>query len=198
MRENYPSEREALKNFFLFPKRLFPAILPLLCYIVGIKGLTSNISQLQSVTSLHSTKNSDTNMNSSTSDDPFAELYNLPDDPFAALYQKPAERRLLVYVSSQLEWIMVREGSCKEWVSVNETWYRKFDANTYLWLFGQIEKALRTMAFSAEVCSNAFVSLENLKDLGLKHGAFTEDELKGELPRWYSFNANCPKWADLL
>lgn len=198
MRENYPSERETLKNFFLFPKRLFPAILPLQCYIVGIKGLTSNIVPLQPVTVLHFTRNSDTNMNSSTSDDPFAELYNISDDPFASLYQQPAERPLLVYVSIQLEWVMVREGACGEWVSVMETWYKKFDANAYLWFFGQIEKALRTMTTPANECDKAFKSLQDIKDLGLKHKAFTEDELKGELPRWYSFNANCPKWADLL
>jgi len=199
MRENYPSEREALKNFFLFPKRLFRPLLPLQCYIVGIKGLTSNIVPLQPVTPLHFTRNSDTNMDSRTSDDPFAELYNFTDDPFASLYQQePEERPFLVYVSSQLEWIMVREGACGEWVSANERWYKKFDANAYLWFFGQIAKALREMSASADECGNAFLSLEKLKELGLNHNAFTENELKGDLPRWYSFNANCPKWADLL
>jgi hypothetical protein len=138
-------------------------------------------------------------MNMNTDDDPFAELYNNSDDPFAALYQpSPQPKGMLVYVAANLGWIMVRDGACGEWVNVMETWYRKLDANAYLWFEKEIDKAFLAMKISKDDHDSAVKILAELRMLGLKHNAFTEIALTGTLPRWYSFGANCPKWADLV
>lgn len=91
--------------------------------------------------------------------------------------------------------LRIPSGVCGEWVSVNNLWHRRLDALAFVWLRDRVRTAIESSG-NFERGSEALGCLREIESIGLAHGAFTSDELTQIPPAWYSFNANCPYWAD--
>lgn len=107
-----------------------------------------------------------------------------------------------IYVSGRLTLFAVPRGVCSEWtmpghLSSHACWHRRMDSLAFLWLRGAVQSAIASGKLASEF-HDALDRLEWIREVGIQHGSFTDDEVADGLqaPAWYSFTAGLPHWAD--
>lgn len=126
----------------------------------------------------------------------------MTSDPFAVLYESPPEATETatateLFISGRLNLLHVRSGIAGDWIHVNGQWFRRLDANAFLWLRAAVLKAIRSNTLASEF-SDVLNTLEDIAAAGIKSGAFTAPEIANhcEAPEWFSFSSGIPRWAE--
>jgi len=121
----------------------------------------------------------------------------LISDPFADISFPARHQTAQIHISSRLTLLRSPVGSCGDWISFSDVWYRRLTANAFLCLRDAVLLAIKKGTLADEY-QNAPQVLEFIAEIGIKHGAFTQDEitLENHAPEWYSFHSDIPRWAD--
>lgn len=102
-----------------------------------------------------------------------------------------------VYVSVNLSTVRAKSGYCGQWLMVGDVWFRRLDAQVLLWFRAQIRKAIEAHG-ETESLSEALAEFDRVRQAGLAHGAFAEDEVS----EWcqpspaFSWWDGCPRWVE--
>lgn len=101
------------------------------------------------------------------------------------------------YVSGSLDVIRLPNGFAGQWIMLGEVWFRRLDAQVYLWLRGRVRSAIEAQGRSEEL-TGACQALEVLRQTGIETGAFTETDVSEWIqasPQFVWWD-HCPRWAE--
>lgn len=123
-------------------------------------------------------------------------------DPFAGLSFPAAIQTSHLYISGRLDLILINSEYVGDWIchaflTPDPVWYRRLDADAYLWLRDRVNAAIESGKL-ADNYQDALQRLEWIAECGVAHGAFTAEEV-GEDCRpldSFSFSSGLPRWAD--
>lgn len=106
-----------------------------------------------------------------------------------------------LYISGRLTLLLLPRGVCGDWTCMTHSshphWHRRLTSHAFLWLRSAVNSAIESGKLPDDF-RDALESLEQIRQIGIQHGAFTADEVSEGLtaPEWYQFNSGLPAWAD--
>ena len=107
----------------------------------------------------------------------------------------PASHSVTIFVSSKLDVLKFR-GTAGDWVGVNGIWYRRLDANVFNWIRSHLTKAIASGKLGDSE-DKAVETVETIRKLGIRHGAFTEEAVRIERSiSGFSWRDGFPAWVD--
>ncbi|MCP4510881.1 MAG: hypothetical protein GY826_31305 [Fuerstiella sp.] len=130
----------------------------------------------------------------------FAPLGTSPKiDPFAPLTKVPTKvptPKRVLYISGKIELLSLPDGD-RLWFGYRDSWYRRLDADAYLWLFSSFWKHYEANGLIEETMDLpdqfAFV-----KQQGVEFGAFTFNQVqeRWKPPKLYFWREGFPQKVD--